>query len=339
MTDAIPTLRLTPQTLDAVMPMHMVIGVDGLIRHVGPTLRKVLVGGDLVGTSFWDGFEVVRPSIKTRARGLDGYVNTRMRLQYRHDAGLGLRASLYPLGEDQGFLMTVSFGISVVAAVAEHELTGADFSRNDPTVEMLYLAEANAAAMREARRLIGRLQIARDTAEDASLTDPLTGLRNRRGLESEAAERLRSGQLFTLLLLDLDYFKSVNDVHGHAAGDAVLIEVAERLKNCVRPGDVIARIGGDEFVLLVNPPLRNAQTLALAKRIISAIEAPVLFEGATCRVSASAGFVVSNGYEAPLLEEMLRDADAALYDAKMQGRGRAIVGTPAGTGAQAPVQN
>lgn len=328
MTEPAAALQLSIQTLDALMPMHLVIRSDGSITHVGSTLRKVLAGGELVGTPFFDSFEVVRPKLKSSARSLDQYLNCRLRLEYLHASGLGLRASLYQLGAEQGYFMNLSFGISVVAAVAEHELTGADFSRNDPTVEMLYLAEANAAAMREARRLIGRLQLARDTAEDASLTDSLTGLRNRRGLEVDCLDRLRSRQPFTLMQLDLDYFKSVNDTHGHAAGDAVLVEVASRLNEILRPSDAIARLGGDEFVVLLHPSVKSSGTLKLANRIISAIEAPVFFEGLKCHVSASAGFVGSTDYDDPLLEEMLRDADAALYEAKNSGRGQAVIGKP-----------
>lgn len=328
MTSTPAALQLTMQTLDALMPMHLVISSEGTITHVGSTLRKVLTGGELVGTAFFDGFDVVRPKLKCSKRSLDQYLNCRLRLQYRHASDLGLRASLYPLGAEQGYLMTLSFGISVVAAVAEHELTGADFSRNDPTVEMLYLAEANAAAMREARRLIGRLQLARATAEDASLTDPLTGLRNRRGLEVDCSDRQKAGQPYTLMQLDLDYFKLVNDTHGHAAGDAVLVAVATRLQEIMRPTDVIARLGGDEFVVLLNPPVKPSSTLALAKRIIATIEEPVFFEGLKCVVSASVGFVASSDYKNPLFEEMLRDADAALYEAKTNGRGQAVVGKP-----------
>ncbi|MEO1239081.1 MAG: diguanylate cyclase [Pseudomonadota bacterium] len=325
-------LCLPSQTLDAVMPMHLLIASDGKIRHVGPTLRKVLVGGELVGTSFLDHFEVVRPRGDGHSQDLARYVNKKMRLQCRHGSGLVLRASLHHLSGGNGFLLTASFGISVVAAVGEHGLTAADFSPNDPTVEMLYLAEANAAAMREARRLIGRLQTARDTAQDASLTDPLTGLQNRRGLEDAADARFQSGQDFTLLLLDLDYFKSVNDSHGHAAGDAVLVAVAERLQRCLRPSDLVARVGGDEFVVLLNPPIKVSDTLRMAERIIEAIEAPIHFDGLNCHVSASVGFVGSSDYEVPTLEDMLRDADAALYKAKTGGRGQAFLGTPSGPG-------
>lgn len=332
-------LSLESATLDALLPMHLVLGADGTVLHVAPTLKKVFDGHDLIGTSFFDGFEVLRPRQNDERRGLEEFIDARMRLRYRHGTDLGLKASLYRLHQEQGYLMTMSFGISVVGAVAEHELTGADFSPNDPTIEMLYLAEANAAAMREARRLIGRLQMARDTAEDASLTDPLTGLRNRRGLDTAAEDRFRSGKSFTLLQLDLDYFKSVNDEHGHAAGDAVLVAIAQRLQDAVRPADLVARIGGDEFVLLLQPPLEASQMLALAHRMISAIEEPVPFHGLECHVSASAGFVSSRDYQQPTLEDMLRDADVALYEAKTAGRRQAIMGTATMDQAEAVARN
>ena len=318
---------LPATALDMLMPMHVVVGPKGKLRHVGPTLARIAPTGALDGLDFFDVFTVERPRRKAGARRLDDLIGRRARLHFTQDPSSTLKATVLPLTESEGHLVDLSFGISVVSAVAEHGLTGADFPSNDPTVEMLYLAEANAAVMEEARRLIGRLQSARDTAESASLTDGLTGLRNRRAFENEVELRLRRNLPFCLMHIDLDYFKAVNDTHGHAAGDAVLFETARRLNEEIRVGDFVARIGGDEFVLLVSRNLNARELLGIAERIISSIEVPTHYKDEPCRISASVGIVLSTAYEIPSLATMMLDADQALYDAKESGRGRAVMVT------------
>lgn len=141
-------------------------------------------------------------------------------------------------------------------------------------------------------------------ASSASRQDPLTGLANRSGLEVALA----GGGRWTVLLIDLDDFKPVNDVHGHAAGDEVLEAVALRLRRVVQTGDVVARIGGDEFVVAH----RGDLIPGLTDRIRTAVSAPVaLTIGATVRVGASIG--VASG-DTP--EAVLAAADEAMYRAK-----------------------
>lgn len=150
--------------------------------------------------------------------------------------------------------------------------------------------------------------------------DPLTGLANRRLFDELAhahwATVQRQGGGLAVLAIDLDNFKAVNDTHGHAAGDALLRDVAQRLRARVRESDVVARIGGDEFLLLVCPS-DGAAAQELAARLIEALSAP--YEGVTPRVSASVGIAVYP-HDGSHMDALVQAADAALYGAKRSGK-------------------
>ncbi len=166
-----------------------------------------------------------------------------------------------------------------------------------------------------------------------ALHDVLTGLPNRT-LLAERLERCRlqlrrdSRYHFALLFIDLDRFKVINDSLGHLVGDGLLVAVAKRLSTCVRETDTVAsdnkdlvRIGGDEFVLLLQALRDPSDALRVAERVQEAMAAPFVIEGNSIHASLSMGVALSHpGYERA--EEMLRDADIALYRAKANGRGR-----------------
>ena len=154
--------------------------------------------------------------------------------------------------------------------------------------------------------------------------DPLTGLDNRPLLAERAEQALAAvarGGMAAILCLDLDLFKAVNDTFGHAAGDALLCQVAERIRACVRPMDAVARLGGDEFAVLQVGIERIGDAGRLASRLLSVLAAPFLIEGQSVPVSASLGIAVAptDGTD---YTSLLRKADAALYRAKAEGRGR-----------------
>ncbi|MHB1834605.1 MAG: putative bifunctional diguanylate cyclase/phosphodiesterase [Solirubrobacteraceae bacterium] len=152
-----------------------------------------------------------------------------------------------------------------------------------------------------------------------ALTDPLTGLGNRAllldRLERRLAQAHRGGRPATVLFLDLDRFKLVNDSLGHAVGDRLLVAVAERLRACLREGDVCARLGGDEFAILL-APRSNAE--AVARRIIEDVDARYEIDGHDVFVGVSVGIASGREQAATLL----RNADVAMYHAKRRGRGR-----------------
>ena len=152
---------------------------------------------------------------------------------------------------------------------------------------------------------------ARGELERLAYSDPLTGLWNRTRLERVLAER-DGGPAPTLLFLDLDDFKTVNDSLGHTAGDDLLRTIADRLREIVRPDDVVARIGGDEFALLVD----GGEATSIAERIVATLRRPIAAGGHELVVGASIGIAAGSDPA-----EILRHADMAMYDAKNAGGG------------------
>ncbi|MEM6773461.1 MAG: EAL domain-containing protein [Pseudomonadota bacterium] len=154
--------------------------------------------------------------------------------------------------------------------------------------------------------------------------DPLTGLTNRaelgRYLESRVGRATEQEDSFTVLFIDLDRFKSVNDTLGHSAGDRLLCEVTRRLHSVLRASDLMARIGGDEFVVVLSGIDTRANASVIAEKILASLTAPFTLLGQRVQISASIGicFYPDDGNDA---ETLLRNADTAMYKAKDSGRG------------------
>jgi len=159
--------------------------------------------------------------------------------------------------------------------------------------------------------------------------DGLTDLANRNCFHERldvAVERSRvdGDERFAVMFLDLDRFKIVNDSLGHLAGNLLLREVGNRLRRCVRPGDLVARLGGDEFAILVEGLQEKQQGLDMADRVLTTLMQPMAINGTEVLPGASVGITFSDlGYRN--VDEVLRDADLAMYEAKAAGRGRVAV--------------
>lgn len=193
------------------------------------------------------------------------------------------------------------------------------------------LATTNREAVRRGRELertLARLHAANEVIEKLARTDPLTLLANRRGLEEAIAHERdraeRTGEPLSVVALDLDLFKRVNDTWGHAVGDRLLAAVGGTLREGVRPYDVAARVGGEEF-LLVLPATHRDRAFDVAGRLRAQI-AQLVVEGLPERVTASAG--VAELARGETTEALLARADAALYEAKRLGRNRVVVAPP-----------
>lgn len=197
--------------------------------------------------------------------------------------------------------------------------------------EVITLAEQ----LEDERRLRNELASLNEKLLTHANTDPLTGLSNRRGFEHFAQEALAASRQFarpmSALVLDLDHFKRVNDTHGHAAGDAVLQEMARRWSRLIRGSDLLARLGGEEFCLLL-PNTRLSQGQQIAEKLRQACAAsPVPWPAEASQqwltVTVSIGVASSEQRDAIDLDRLLHDADQALYEAKHSGRNRVVART------------
>lgn len=233
---------------------------------------------------------------------------------------------LLAAGLKSAFAFPVITGASVAAVM--------EFFTPTPTPRDEYLLSIIEPVGIQLGRVIERVK-ARQRILEAALRDPLTGLPNRVAF-SDAIKRAirhmsrRPGYAFAVLFIDLDRFKIINDSLGHDVGDSLLMEVASRLSETLRSPDMVSRLGGDEFAIFIddlNERTDGASAVKIANRILAQLQAPCAIGGEEVYTSASIGVAFgTTGYKEP--EELLRDADTAMYRAKKAGKGRVEVFNP-----------
>ena len=311
----------SPDTLDIFCPMHLRLSKTGHITHIGPTLRKLRPDARWLGERFLEVLYIMRPREVSSMRELAQIAGKKLHIELREKPRTGLKGVVMPDGVG-GFIVNLAFGISIIEAVRDFSLSDADFAPTDLTVEMLYLVEAKSAAMDASRKLNTRLEGAKRAAEKQAVTDTLTGLRNRRAMDQALAKHIESMTPFSLMHIDLDYFKAVNDTLGHAAGDHVLVRVGDIFRATTRHSDIVARVGGDEFVILMPHSITQSDLEKIGERVISALEVPMEFKGETCKISGSIGTAIWDATAETDADTLMDQADVALYASKNAGRGR-----------------
>ena len=267
----------------------ILVGLDGLLKYVSPSSMALLAvpASELIGTPADD---MIHPDDRKIA-----WENVPRLFEH------GWAMSELRIRRGDGTFVWVASSSSAVS---------------DPLSGDVVEFRASLRDISDRKRLEAEL-------EHQALHDPLTTLGNRillqRRLEAEVAHDDRFGHV-SVLLLDLDGFKHVNDTHGHAVGDEVLRVVAARLRRLTRPNDTLARTGGDEFVLLC-PGTDEGAAVRIAQRIIDAIRAPLTVGDVVVQLGASVGVAHQDGHLADA-DSLLIEADRAMYAAKRAGRCR-----------------
>jgi diguanylate cyclase (GGDEF)-like protein len=226
-----------------------------------------------------------------------------------------------------GFVMYL-FGIIVATGLSRGSLPIATWSTS--AYQFMSLLQAVAWLMvlsvraAELKRLAAQAQREHDRVLLLSQTDALTGLLNRRGLQmalQPLIDNASAGKFVGVYLMDLDGFKPVNDTHGHEAGDELLKQVGQRLKEAVRNGDIVARMGGDEFVVVASQLRGEAEAEQVGQKLLACCDAPFVLPHAQVRVGLTVGYSVApqDGRDG---DALLRRADAAMYGGKHAGKGR-----------------
>lgn len=215
-----------------------------------------------------------------------------------------------------GGFFILSYGVVMAYASTR------SFSKVYSQAELLEQLRTEQARTEEA---LVNLRRANDQLEKLAATDPLTGVANRREFirrtEQEMARSIRNEQTLSLILLDLDHFKAINDKYSHQAGDRVLLNIVKQIQIVLRPSDLLARIGGEEFCILL-PETDMSQARLIAERLRLSIEELVTeYNGNIIRNTISVGVVQ---YHSPrdLIDNLMHRADALMYQAKAQGRNR-----------------
>ena len=338
-----PVERLWPERVRARYSRNLdrfFTGAEGL-RASGESLGVRRDGSEFVGEISWGTVHTADGPLLL-AIGRDITDRRMDEARQRAVAALGERALA---GVDAATLSTEAVGMMTdtlpiigaevrtareIVLAATGTLTGPLLRMPIGTGDALYLSCARSLTdpeLSHARALANTLTAAferlrgeEQTRHDA-VHDPLTGLANRTLLHDRLrhaiANSARDTSTAAVLFVDLDEFKAVNDRFGHVVGDAVLVEVARRLRAAVRPGDTIARYGGDEFIAICEQIDAPVATM-VGERILTTVQAPIRIAGIEHRISASVGIALGGGDA----EQLLADADAAAYLAKANGRSR-----------------
>ena len=322
-------VTLSPETLDALFPFHLILRQEeGRLRvaAAGRSLRELL-GESLAGREAAELLEFDRPSIAEPTLGdLLRQVHKPFTIALKGHP-VSLRGQFAPLDPSHALFLG---SVNVISAdtLTRAGISLSAFSPLDPTPSIVVLQRVRELQLEQLSRQYADLEKAieqRDEFDRSANVDSLTGVLNRRGFLARASESLARGDpdgRRALLLVDVDNFKAINDTHGHAAGDTVLQVVSSRLSAEFGREGVVARWGGDEFVVLTSDPPREPASGDLDARI-ARVSGPLSHHGREIVPGLSVGVATSE--TSRNMETMIRFADLAMYEGRRGGKGRLTV--------------
>lgn len=320
--------KIDSQFVDRILPFGAVFSNSGDTVFLGRSLSKILKG--VTSNNFFDFFYIKSPRKLQKAESMESLCGKLLTLRFKHtqfSEEITVKGEVVKLcNDDDVYFLNISFGSELSYLIDILKLTDKDFSLTDPTADMLFLLKTQSSLLQDSQQLANRLSEAKSAAEDLAQRDDLTGLPNRRALSSFLNRVLSASpaisQSFTILHIDLDRFKQVNDTLGHAAGDTVLKHAAGILREHTRTQDLVARIGGDEFVMVLESNAAPDDIRSLGERIISLLTQPITIANSTVQIGASIGVTVVETGSEKSIDDILMEADLALYKVKDSGRGR-----------------
>lgn len=313
--------------VEAVFPFHLVLDRDLRVLQVGSSLQR-LSESVVVGAAFGDLFRLATPKVTASFDALVQSPRALFLLRSLTTDGLVLRGQMLHDAGSECVFFVGSPWITKTADFVDLGLTLGDFAAADAVVDYVLLLQNQSSSLVEAESLAVRLHETAEQLEHLAFHDTLTGLPNRALLTRHLERALEATtSSLTVLLLDLDGFKTVNDSYGHSAGDSVLEVVGRRLRAVAREGDLVSRFGGDEFVLvledLTDVQLCDASVAAVAQRVVNSLSQPIALPSCSqvsVALSASVGIASSRAGETA--SDLLRNADLAMYAAKAGGKAR-----------------
>ncbi len=293
-------------------------GPAGKIISCGSAIGKIF-DRSLTDQNFSEHFEITRPANASNSHRFFQQQSASVLFINCLNTSARLRGQVVRYDE-KSYIFIGSLLVSEATTIEKNGLKITDFALHDTTPDVVILHRFREMQLAGLGRKSAALQAAlneRDLYSEKAATDPLTGLLNRRAFWEQCEPILSKTDAeypAVVLALDLDGFKQINDEHGHRAGDRVLVEVSKRLIRSVRASDVVARVGGDEFaVLLAGSP--DVEISGLIERLHKVLSGPLIHGGVSYKVSASIGAVAAVNAES--LDQLVSDADIAMYNGRV----------------------